>query len=65
MGSMFFFMGERDTHGTGNRDLTYEEVLAILPIGALLLLLGLLPRILMDPMGASVAALLKGLGISV
>lgn len=65
MSSMFFFMGERESQGSGSHDLTYEEVLAILPIGALLLLLGLLPRILMDPMGASVAALLKGLGISV
>jgi NADH-quinone oxidoreductase subunit M len=65
MNSMFFFMGERDTQGSGSCDLTYEEVLAILPVGALLLLLGLLPRLLMDPMGVSVAALLSGLGISV
>lgn len=63
--SMFFQMGEppKEIPTSAFRDLTYEEILAILPIGALLLFLGLMPKILMGPIGVSATALLQGMGI--
>ncbi|MGE3261302.1 MAG: hypothetical protein AB7K68_05950 [Bacteriovoracia bacterium] len=51
--------------GDGDRgefhDLVWEEILAIAPLGLVLLVLGVLPSLLLGPMGVSVAALLKGL----
>lgn len=46
----------------GFRDLQRDELIAILPVGFALLVLGLLPRLLISPMGASVAATLRALG---
>lgn len=47
----------------GFRDLSREETLALLPLGALLLFLGVVPKAVMGPMGASAASLLRGMGI--
>ena len=63
--SMFFQMGDKlNVAAVGEfKELTYEEILAILPIGGLLLFLGLMPKILMGPIGVSASALLQGMGI--
>lgn len=65
MGIMFFRLdGDGASSGTGSgefRDLVWEEVAAIAPLGLVLLLLGFLPSLLLGPIGISVAALLKGL----
>jgi len=63
--SMFFQMGEKPNPAVAGefKELSYEEILAILPIGALLLFLGLMPKILMGPIGVSASALLQGMGI--
>ncbi len=63
---MYFRLG--DLHpapdsGTGGfRDLQRDEIIAILPIGLTLLVLGLMPRLLMGPIGLSVAATMRALG---
>jgi NADH-quinone oxidoreductase subunit M len=44
------------------RDLSSEEVLALLPIGAILLFLGIVPKVVLGPMGVSAASLLRGMG---
>lgn len=63
--SMFFHMGEKrlEPEKGAFQDLNYEEILAILPIGAILLILGLMPKIVMGPIGVSATALLQGMGI--
>jgi NADH-quinone oxidoreductase subunit M len=63
--SMFFQVGDNIRHEEKREfyDLTYEEVLAILPIGAILLFLGLMPKVIMGPIGVSATALLQGMGI--
>lgn len=43
-------------------DLHRDELVAILPLGLTLFLLGILPRILLGPMGTSITNTLKGLG---
>jgi NADH-quinone oxidoreductase subunit M len=63
--SMFFQLGrgrEASERTDSFRELDREEVMAILPIGAILLILGLAPKVLMDPMGAAAAELLRAMG---
>jgi NADH-quinone oxidoreductase subunit M len=62
---MYFRLG--DLHGPsatepGFRDLQRDEIVAILPIGLVLFVLGLAPSLLMGPMGVSVAATMRALG---
>lgn len=62
---MYFKLGESHSSnhaGGGFRDLQRDELIAILPVGMALLVLGLLPRLLISPMGLSVAAALRALG---
>jgi NADH:ubiquinone oxidoreductase subunit 4 (subunit M) len=64
MNSMFFDLGERPEGGERPfHDLTVEEILAILPIGSALLILGLMPKIVTGPIGAATSALLRGMGL--
>lgn len=55
--------GGAAAEGEGFRDLSSEEVLALLPIGAILLFLGIVPKLVLGPMGVSAAAMLRGMGI--
>jgi len=63
---MYFRLG--DLHATtepspnGFQDLQRDEIFAILPIGITLFVLGLVPQLLMGPMGASVAATMRAFG---
>jgi len=63
---MYFRLGDlhpsADSGNGGFRDLQRDEIFAILPIGLTLLVLGLVPRLLMGPMGISVAATMRALG---
>lgn len=63
MSIMFFRLdGESADSGSGSfHDLVWEEVMAIAPLGLVLLILGILPSLLLGPVGISVAGLLKGL----
>ena len=64
---MYFKLGERpvQTPGAGEFvDLRRDEIVAILPLGLTLLFLGLLPRLLMGPMGVSVSGALKAFGFN-
>lgn len=65
--TMFFRLGgNRSAENKSEfQDLTFEEMVAIFPIGIVLLLLGLVPKVLMGPMGVSASALLKSMGIQV
>ncbi|MGZ6289757.1 MAG: hypothetical protein ACXWQO_16350 [Bdellovibrionota bacterium] len=60
---MFFRLEGEATPDTGGKfhDLVWEEILAIAPLGLVLLILGILPSLLLGPMGVSIATLLKGL----
>lgn len=63
---MFFHLGggeRRDPEAAPMSDLSREEVAAILPLAALLFLLGLVPKILMGPIGVSAAGLLRAMGV--
>jgi NADH-quinone oxidoreductase subunit M len=62
---MFFRLGEENrSAATGTfTDLQRDELFAIFPLGFTLLLLGLVPKILLGPMGVSVGAALRVLGI--
>jgi NADH-quinone oxidoreductase subunit M len=53
---------EAEDTATPFRDLSREEVMALLPLGALLLFLGLVPKVVLGPLGVSAAALLRGMG---
>lgn len=73
---MYFRLGEMQTSSRlgemhpepaaapagGFRDLQRDELIAILPVGFALLVLGLIPRLLISPIGVSVAATLRALG---
>jgi len=60
---MYFRLGDAPTQPSEEfTDLHRDELVAILPIGLTLFVLGLLPRLLMGPMGASVASTLRALG---
>ncbi|MGZ3704308.1 MAG: hypothetical protein ACXVC4_21135, partial [Bdellovibrionota bacterium] len=64
---MYFKLGERLTPAAGSpefTDLRRDEIVAILPLGLALLILGLLPRLLMGPMGISVSGALKAMGFN-
>jgi NADH:ubiquinone oxidoreductase subunit 4 (subunit M) len=62
---MYFKLGERASQLSGEfTDLRRDEMVAILPLGVGLLLLGLLPRLLMGPMGVSVSGALKAMGFN-
>jgi NADH:ubiquinone oxidoreductase subunit 4 (subunit M) len=60
---MFFRLeGETASDTKGEfHDLVWEEILAIAPLGLVLLIFGVLPSLLLGPMGVSIATLLKGL----
>jgi NADH:ubiquinone oxidoreductase subunit 4 (subunit M) len=45
------------------QDLSRDEIFALLPVGAALFFFGLVPKVVLGPMGVSAAALLRGLGI--
>lgn len=62
---MFFRLGEESSPAgeTTMRDLSWPEFSAILPIAALLFFLGLVPKVLMGPIGVSAAGLLRAIGI--
>ncbi len=62
---MYFRLGDMQMKPAGEagfRDLQRDELIAILPVGFVLLVLGLIPRLLISPMGASVSAALRVLG---
>ncbi len=63
--SMFFHLGEKDGKIQEGefRDLSREEIWALLPIGIVLLIFGVIPKVLVGPLGTSVSAVLNGLGI--
>lgn len=64
MQSMFFQLGE-SSHSSNEfvaQDFTKEEILAIFPLGVLLLFTGLIPKILMNPIGSISISMLKKLG---
>jgi NADH-quinone oxidoreductase subunit M len=63
--SMFFVLGETKNapNDGGAKDFSKEEMLAILPIGIFLLFLGLIPKLLMDPIGSISLAMLKKIGM--
>jgi NADH:ubiquinone oxidoreductase subunit 4 (subunit M) len=64
---MYFRLGERAAPKSGAvefSDLRRDEIVAILPLGLALLLLGLLPRLLMSPMGVSVSDALRAMGFN-
>jgi NADH:ubiquinone oxidoreductase subunit 4 (subunit M) len=62
---MYFKLGDRASLPSGEfTDLRRDEMVAIFPLGIALLLLGLLPRILMGPMGISVSGALKAMGFT-
>jgi len=63
---MFFHLdtapaGHEDAPGF--RDLSSEEALAVLPLGAILFFLGIVPKVVLGPMGVSAASLLRGVGL--
>lgn len=61
---MYFRLGEAPQGAASGefQDLHRDELVAILPLGLTLFFLGLIPRLLMGPMGASVASALQALG---
>ncbi len=61
---MYFRLGEAPSSNVSGEftDLQRDELVAILPLGLTLFVLGLIPRILMGPMGASVTSALRALG---
>jgi hypothetical protein len=62
---MYFYLGEgpRGLSAGGEfKDLGGDELLAMLPLGFALLFLGLIPRLLMGPMGISVSGTLRAFG---
>ncbi len=62
---MYFRLGEEPVASGATReftDLKRDELIALLPLGFTLFVLGLLPKLLMSPMGVSVATTLRGLG---
>src|SRR5262249_6369223 len=63
---MYFKLGDRGAPASGTefRDLRSDEIIAILPLGFALLFLGLLPRLLMGPIGIAVAGALKSMGFN-
>ena len=64
MQSMFFRLGDSSQGDSGSisQDFTKEEIFAILPLGILLLFTGLIPKLLMDPIGSISISMLKKLG---
>ncbi len=60
---MFFRLeGEAAADTRGDfYDLAWEEVLAIAPLALILLVLGIIPSLILGPIGVSIATLLKGL----
>lgn len=64
MNILFFRLEEAGSGARGDfHDLVMEEVAAIAPLGFILLLFGFLPKLLLGPIGSSVASVLKGLGL--
>lgn len=63
---MYFRLGERPSPAAGGDfyDLRRDEIVAILPLGLALLVLGLIPRLLMGPVGQAVAGSLKLMGFN-
>lgn len=63
---MYFRLGERTAPAEPGefRDLRSDEIIAILPLGLALLLLGLVPRLVMGPIGQAVSGALKTMGFN-
>jgi NADH:ubiquinone oxidoreductase subunit 4 (subunit M) len=63
--SMFFQLGERSGESQGRRaqDFSKEEMFAILPLGLVLLLMGMIPKIFLDPLGNATITMLKKIGM--
>jgi NADH:ubiquinone oxidoreductase subunit 4 (subunit M) len=63
---MYFRLGDAPSQSYAGKeeftDLRRDELVAILPLGITLFLLGLVPRLLMGPMGASVSGALRAMG---
>jgi NADH:ubiquinone oxidoreductase subunit 4 (subunit M) len=63
---MYFRLGDLhapvEPGAVGFHDLQRDEIFAILPIGLTLFVLGLVPQLLMGPIGVSVAATMSALG---
>ncbi len=62
LGDLDLMQPEPAAPSGGFRDLQRDELIAILPVGFALLVLGLIPRLLISPIGVSVAATLRALG---
>jgi NADH:ubiquinone oxidoreductase subunit 4 (subunit M) len=63
---MYFQLGEpakSASSSEGFTDLRRDELIAIFPLGLMLLFLGLIPRLLMGPIGVSVSGALRSMGI--
>ena len=61
---MYFQLGERTNspQEPGFQDLRRDELIALLPLGVTLFVLGLIPHLLMGPMGMSVSSALTAMG---
>lgn len=62
MRSMFFHLGDDAPLGNDGEDLGRDEMLAVVPLAAALVFLGILPGLLLTPLGAAAIALLKNFG---
>lgn len=63
---MFFRLNGESAESSGAKkfeDLNRDELISIIPISLILLVFGLVPKILLGPMGVSVSAVLRGMGI--
>ena len=65
MNILFFRLDGANGGGGGEKrefyDLLWDEIVAMAPLGLLLFLLGILPKLLLGPVGISVSGLLKGM----
>jgi NADH-quinone oxidoreductase subunit M len=63
---MYFRLGERAVPEAGAefKDLGFDEIVALLPLGLTLLVLGLLPRVVMGPIGQAVSGALAAMGFN-
>jgi NADH:ubiquinone oxidoreductase subunit 4 (subunit M) len=64
---MYFKLGESSPASPVRgefRDLRSDEIIAILPLGLALLVLGLVPRLVMGPIGEAVTGALKTMGFN-
>jgi NADH-quinone oxidoreductase subunit M len=63
--AMFFQLGERESESQSKmvQDFSKEEMLAVLPLGIFLLVMGLIPKIFLDPLGSATMAMLKKIGM--